>query len=49
MYETKDTSSGGSKVFMCVLRLLQPQNVGQLRTFDDVCNYSRQRMARPKR
>jgi hypothetical protein len=32
---------------MCVLRLLQPQNVGQLRTFDDVCNYSRQRMHGP--
>lgn len=41
--------SGGVDVFMYVLRLQDPENVGQLRTLDDGCNYSRQRMARPKR
>lgn len=32
---------------MYVLRLQEPQNVGQLRTLDDVSNYSRQRMHGP--
>jgi hypothetical protein len=47
--ETKGMFSGGAGVFMYVVRLQQPKNVGQLRTFDDVCDYSRQRMARAKR
>jgi hypothetical protein len=47
--ETKVAISGGAGVFMYVLRLQKPENVGQLRTLDDVCNNSRQGMARPKR
>jgi hypothetical protein len=41
--------SGGASVFMYVLRLQRAKNVGQLRTFDDVCDYSRQGMARAQR
>jgi hypothetical protein len=47
--ETKVMVSGGASVFMYVLRLQQAENVGQLRTFDSVCNYSRQGTARAKR
>jgi hypothetical protein len=47
--ETKVVASGGASVFMYVLRLQQAKIVGQLRTFDDVCDYSRQGMARAKR
>lgn len=39
---------GAESIYVCA-QIAEPQNVGQLRTFDDVWEYSRQRMARPKR
>lgn len=46
--ETKATMVGVQSIYVYA-QIAEPQNVGQLRTFDNVCNYSRQRVARPKR
>ena len=39
---------GAQSIYACA-QIAEAQNVGQLRTFGDVCNNARQRMARPKR